>query len=200
VTYFVPEWKMKGGPESKPHAGRFRLSSDHDAIAPWSWTDNPFLGTRELRGLVVVNLILNNWDLKASQNRIYSVPGTPNRWFVVQDVGAALGKTGWPVGSKLNVEDFESQNLIARVDNGRVKFDYHARHRELMADITPADVAWVCALLDQITDKQWDALFAHVGLPGQTSERYIRKIKSKIAEGLATARPTSADHLWTPAK
>ncbi len=112
VMYFVPEWRLKGGPVTRPLSGRFRLSSDHDAISEWSWTDNPFKGTRELRGLVVVNLLLNNWDLKPSQNRIYSVPEPPMRWFVVQDIGASLGKTAWPTGSKLNIADFESQKLI----------------------------------------------------------------------------------------
>jgi hypothetical protein len=192
VMYFVPEWKMKGGPETRPRSGRFRLGSDHRNLGDWSWTDNPFRGTRELRGLVVVNLILNNWDLKPSQNRIYGVEGTPSRWFVVQDVGAALGKTSWPTGSKFDIEDFESQNLVKGVENGRVLFDYHARHRELLEDITTEDVGWVCTLLNTITDQQWDELFRHAAIPGETSARYIRKIKSKINEGLALTRTTSA--------
>jgi hypothetical protein len=195
VMYFVPQWNLKGGPEAKPRGGRFRLSSDHKTVSDWSWTENPFKGTRQLRGLVVVNLMLNNWDLKSSQNRIYSVQTQPNRWFVVQDVGASLGKTSWPVGTKLDIDDFESQNLIEGVENGRVKFDYHARHKELMDDITPEDVTWVCTLLQKITDKQWDDLFAHVGIPGENSARYIRKIKSKINEGLTINRTTSSKRL-----
>ncbi len=195
VVYFVPEWTLKGGPESRPRAGRFRLSSDHRTRGDWSWTENPFKGTRELRGLVVVNLILNNWDLKSSQNRVYEGQEPPNRWFVVQDLGASLGKTAWPTGSKLDIEDFESQNLIQGVENGRVRFDYHARHKELLEDITPGDVAWVCALLNQITDQQWDELFRHVGIPGEISGRYIRKIKSKIDEGLTLNRTTSTKRL-----
>jgi hypothetical protein len=194
AVYFVPEWTLKGGPESRPRAGRFRRS-DHRTRGDWSWTENPFKGTRELRGLVVVNLILNNWDLKSSQNRVYSVQEPPNRWFVVQDLGASLGKTAWPTGSKLDIEDFESQQLIQGVENGRVRFDYHARHKELLEDITPADVAWVCAMLNQITDQQWDELFRHVGIPGEISGRYIQKIKSKIDEGLTLNRTTSTKRL-----
>src|SRR3712207_2376980 len=30
----------------------------------WSWTDNPFKGTREMNGLVVIMALVNNWDLK----------------------------------------------------------------------------------------------------------------------------------------
>jgi hypothetical protein len=186
VVYFVPEWKMKGGPVSKPNSGRFRLSSDHKTDGEWSWIDNPFVGTRQLKGLIVANLIVNNWDVKPSQNRIYTEVGrVPARWFVVQDLGASLGKTGWPVGNRNNIDDFETQKLVLGVQDGRVQFDYHARHKELLTDITPADVVWICRLFDRITDKQWVDLFAGAHLSDETGARYARKIKSKLREGLA---------------
>ena len=185
VVYFVSEWTMKNGPVSRPNSGRFRLSSDHDADGDWSWTDNPFRGTRQLKGLIVANLIINNWDLKPSQNRIYAEVRNPSRWFVVQDIGASFGKTAWPVGNRNNIDDFESQQLVLGVDNGRVQFDYHARHRELLEDITPADVVWVCRLFNRITDRQWADLFAGAAIAPEVGLRYTRKIKSKIQEGLA---------------
>ena len=167
-------------------SGRFRLASDHDADGEWSWTDNPFVGTRQLKGLIVANLIVNNWDLKPSQNRIYTEVGrSPARWFVVQDLGASFGKTGWPVGNRNSIDDFESQRFVLGVENGRVQFDYHARHKELLEDITPADVVWVCQLLNRLTDQQWADLFRGAHLAPETGMRYTRKIKSKIQEGLA---------------
>ena len=183
VVYFVPEWKMTGGPVSAPNSGRFRLASDHKTDGEWSWTDNPFLGTRQLRGLVVANLIVNNWDLKPSQNRVYT--SKAGRWFVVQDLGASLGKTAWPVGNRNNIEDFESQKLVLGVQNGRVQFDYHARHKDLLTDITPADVVWICRLFNRITDRQWTDLFAGAHMSDEAGRRYTQKIKSKIQEGLA---------------
>jgi hypothetical protein len=194
VMYFVPEWKLKDGPEKRPRSGRFRLTSDHHSKGGWSWTNNPFKGTRQLHGLVVANLILNNWDLKSSQNKVYTFDDRPGRWFVVQDLGAALGKTGWPVGTKLNADDFESQQLVLGVENGRVLFDYHARHKELLENITPEDVVWVCTLLKRITDAQWGDLFAHSAIPGDASARFIAKIQSKIREGLAL-RPQTSNRL-----
>jgi hypothetical protein len=186
VVYFVPEWTMKDGPVSKPNSGRFRLSSDHKTDGEWSWTDNPFLGTRQLKGLIVANLIVNNWDIKPSQNRIYTDVGrSPSRWFVVQDLGASLGKTAWPTGNRNNVDDFESQQLVLGVQDGRVQFDYHARHKELLTDITPSDVVWICRLFNRITDKQWRDLFAGAHLSDEAGRRYTLKIKSKIQEGLA---------------
>ena len=185
VVYFVPEWRMKNGPVSRPNSGRFRLSSDHDTDGDWSWTDNPFVGTRQLKGLIVANLIINNWDLKPSQNRVYTEVTSPSRWFVVQDLGASFGKTAWPVGNRNNVDDFETQRLVLGVENGRVQFDYHARHKDLLSSITPADVVWICRLLARITDRQWTDLFAGAAIAPDAGARYARKIKSKIQEGLA---------------
>ena len=192
ILYFVPEWKLKNGPVPKPLGGRFRLSSDHDGIGEWSWSDNPFKGTRELKGLILANLLINNWDLKSSNNKVYSVPtpAGPQRWFVVQDIGASLGKTGWPVGNRNRVEDYERQNFVVGVENGRVQFDYQARHRELLADISSGDVVWIAQLFARITDQQLADAFLAAAIPAATSERYIRKLKSKSQEGLSLSTKT----------
>src|SRR5262245_161211 len=130
ITYYVPEWRMSGGePKDKPAPGRFRLGSDHKSVGEWSWNDNPFVGTRPFHGLIVVNLILNNWDLTASNNRTYKMKTgvRPERWYVVQDVGGSLGKTRWPIGTRNDIDDFESEKLIEGVKEGRVNFTYRAR-------------------------------------------------------------------------
>ena len=30
----------------------------------WSWDDNPFVGTKQLNGLKIVNILLSHWDTK----------------------------------------------------------------------------------------------------------------------------------------
>jgi len=192
TVYYVPDWKLKNGPVPKPLGGRFRFSADHDGIGEWSWSENPFKGTRELKGLILANLLINNWDLKTSNNKIFSVPAAAGaqRWFVAQDIGASFGKTGWPVGNRNSVDDYERQNFVVGVDNGRVQFDYQARHRELLEDITPDDVVWIAQLFARITDTQLADAFVAAEMPAETSERYIRKIKSKIQEGLSLSTTT----------
>lgn len=187
IVYFMPEWTLKNGPVQRPMGGRFRYGHDHKNGGEWSWAENPFVGTREFQGLVITNLLLNNWDVKTSNNRIYEMsPGhTPARWFVAQDLGASLGKTGWPVGNRNNIDDFESQRFVIGVQDGRVQFDYQARHKELLATITPADVLWICGILNRISDQQWSDAFRSAAFPQETGARYIRKLKSKIQEGLA---------------
>jgi hypothetical protein len=188
ALYFSKNWKMEGGRvEHRSVPARFRFEDNYSTDGDWSWHENPYVGTRQFRGLLVANLIVSNWDLKGTNNRIYTVPAAagPRTWFVVQDLGAALGKTKWPTGNRNNIEGFESQNLVKRVENGIVKFDYGARHRELFADITPADVVWAAQLFARLTDKQWSDAFSAAAYPEPIATRYIAKLKSKVKEGLA---------------
>ena len=187
--YLVPNMQLQGGrSEDSGQPARFRAEFGYKSEGDWSWHENPFVGTRPMKGLLVANLILNNWDLKATQNRIYVMKerdGGPARRFVVQDLGAALGKTGWPTGNRNDIDGFEEQNLIKRVENGTVEFDYDARHTELFKDIAPADVVWACRLFARLTDAQWQDAFRAANYPPELSARFIAKLKSKVREGLA---------------
>jgi hypothetical protein len=188
VVHFLPRWNRKGGGPGEGASARFRLQSDHETAGDWSWRDNPFVGTRELKGLLVANLVLNNWDLKDNNNRIYKPEpyrNGPRRWFLMQDVGASLGRSAWPVGNRNDIDSFESQDLITQVEDGAVTFDYRGRHGELLEGITVADVAWVCGLLNRLTDRQWADAFRAATYAPDVAERYVAKIKAKIAEGRA---------------
>jgi len=109
----------------------------------------------------------------------------------VIDLGASLGRTRIvPVsGTRSDAEDFEVQGFIKGVDDkGRVRFDDLGRwHRELFADLTPADVRWTCERLSRITPRQWDDAFRAAGYKGEDSRRFLRKIQEKIAQGMALA-------------
>ena len=188
-TYFVERLLLEGGrQEDNGLQARFRPRAGYTSESDWSWQRNPYVGTQPFKGLIVVNLLLNNWDLKATNNRIYLVSapdGLPTRRFVVQDLGASLGRARWPIGTRNNVDDFEKQRLIDRVENGLVEFDYNGRHRELFSDISPDDVVWACRLLALLTDDQWQDAFRAAHYPDAISQRFITKLKSKIQEGLA---------------
>jgi hypothetical protein len=173
-----------------PPPGRFRLESGHDKEGEWDWRKNPFAGTRPLRGLLVANVVFNNWDLAGNNNRIYRLKkshGGPARWYVVQDVGGALGKASFPMGSRNKIEDFESQDLVKGVANGHVEFDFHSAHASLLDDIEPADVVWACQLISRLSDRQLADAFRAAQYPPEISARYIAKIRQKVKQGLALA-------------
>jgi hypothetical protein len=189
--YLVRHWELAGGPNPGAQAAsRFRPElPSMERIADWSWQQNPFVGTRPFRGLVVLNLLMNNWDLKSTNNKIYRVTdsqGGPERLYVVRDLGASFGRTRiFPYGTRNNVADFESQKFVLGLRDGRVRFDYHGRHRELLADITPEDVIWACELFSRLDERQLDDAFRAAGYEAAERARFVAKLKEKVAEGLA---------------
>jgi hypothetical protein len=204
--YFVENgWRVSGAPgrltaaAGPQYSARFRADLPGRKVeGEWSWYDNPFVGTQPFKGLVVANLLLANWDLKSTNNRIYEVNppiGDASRLFVVQDLGAALGREApklptWTRlralrGSKNNVEDFEKSGFIRRVNGNRVEFEYRGMDKPLVDTVTPADVRWLCGLFGRLTDRQWDDAFRAAGYPDEIRARYIATIKKKIAQGVA---------------
>jgi hypothetical protein len=141
-----------------------------------------------------VNVLLNNWDWKTSNNKIYEIDG--DRVYVVQDLGASLGKTSYPSvlswlpmrglgqGSRNNLEDFEEQGFIERVDGDRVEFVYRGIHQSLLERLTRADVVWAAERMASLTDAQWDDIFRAAGYQEDHRRRYVARIKTKVSEGL----------------
>jgi hypothetical protein len=203
ATYYLPEFTMDGLLGGTHQEARFR--TDLDPWKPgseWSWYENPFVGTQPFRGLIVAQLLLNAWDLKTANNRIYFAADPamrPSRQFIVRDVGSSLGSarqfalfhrlgTRGLQGTKNNIEDFERQGFITSVEGTRVRFDYRGVNDALVNRLSVADVVWTCELFARIPDEHWRAAFraGHYATP--IAERYIRKIKEKIAQGLALRR------------
>lgn len=199
-TYLLEEWTLSGVDAGVKTLGRFRTERDNSAVAgDWSWYENPFVGMQPFAGLVVAQLILSNWDLKTSNNKIYTItdasPG-PRRAYVVRDLGAALGKARQnklyklfrirdKQGSKNDLADFEAQGFIKRVDGNHVEFDYRGLDSSLIEIVSAADVVWACELMSRIPDTHWQAAFRAGAYSPDQTDRYVRKIKEKIAQGLA---------------
>ena len=205
--YYLPSWTLGERPPTasqgipgevegrKASEARFRpkLAALNRLPDIWSWADNPFSGTRELKGLLVILLMLNSTDLKDSNNSIYDVtaalPGapaiTPARWFLVRDLGAALGETGKLYPRRNWLQGFEEHAFITAVSASRVEFDYDGRHQELLAMISPADVQWAARQMSRLTDAQWHDAFRAGNYAPPQADRYISRIREKIDDGLA---------------
>jgi hypothetical protein len=190
-VYYLPRWTLVRDGKRIPQSGaRFRLD-DTKNLGEWSWRKNPFLHTRQLAGLFVYQVMVNNWDVKSQQNALYQYKDKdtegPREQFVVKDLGASLGRTAWPVGgTKADPAGFEEEPFIERVEGNRVHFAYQGAWLEpqLVRSITPEDVRWTAGLLSRLTAKQWSDAFRAAGFGESEANRYIRRLQQKIAEGL----------------
>jgi len=189
-SYFVERWiavekskgALLGGARFRPH--ELGLKS----LGTWSWQQNPFVGTRPYNGLLVLMMILNSTDLKNDNNELYAVEGPRReavaRWFVVKDLGASLGETGRMDPRRGDIDSFEREPFIRRVDAGSVRFGFRGRHQELLARIGVEDVRWMCERVRRITDRQWRDAFRAGNFSDDVASRYIARIRQKVDEGL----------------
>ena len=146
-TYYLPRWRLEGGADAGVKGpARFRPKvSWLEKTGEWSWHRNAFVDTMPFRGLIVLNLMLNNADLRTANNIVDELPQEREgvrRWFVVRDLGASFGATGFIYGTRNDLEGFERHGLhrAARAER-RVEFEDHGRHREPLQRLT----AWMSA-------------------------------------------------------
>jgi hypothetical protein len=203
-VYLVHDWQLDGATgvdAASLRMARFRREDETaQVVGDWSWYENPFVGTQPFQGLVVVNLMLNNWDWKTSNNKIYDLrdaQGGTTRVYVVRDLGASLGKTSFPAflkwtpmrgmgqGSRNDVDGFEQQGFIKEIDGQQVKFHYNGIHRKLVDTITVTDVVWTARLMSRVSEEQWRDAFRAGGFTPAQQQRYVTKLQSKIREALA---------------
>lgn len=192
-VYLLPKWDADTPtPASALLPARFRekdpdlngLTDEGD----WSFYENPFVGSRQLNGLLVMQVIIGNSDLKDSNNARYALK-TPmegaRQWYVTRDLGHSFGRSGTLNAARNDIDAFEASGFIRGLAGGKVQFDYHGRHMKLFDDITPADVRWICERLNRLSDQQWRDAFRAASYEPDIANRFITKIKQKVAEGLA---------------
>jgi hypothetical protein len=173
----------------------------------WDWDDNPFKGTRELNGLKVIMILLNNFDARAANNTILYVRNPRRRrldaQYVVTDLGATLGRSGGLGGkrTKNNLKDFLSTRFVMGVEeDGSVEFDYDTRPTKLgiftifyppyyrgevkkeksMRHIPDVHARWIGTLLSQLTDEQLRDAFRAARYDEATMEGYVTALRERI--------------------
>jgi hypothetical protein len=195
-VYYLGRWNADGSPDPNPQLpARFRETKPDlhglDADGMWSYYRNPFVGTRELNGLLVLQVMLGNSDLKDEQNVLYTLK-TPfegaSRWYVARDLGQSFGRTGVLDAPRGDPKVFEETPFIKGMVEQYVRFDYRGRHGVLVDHMTVQDVRWICEKLQRLTDQQWQDAFRAGGYATETANRFIRRFKQKIEEGLALGK------------
>ena len=210
-SYYFPEIRVEGLPKLT-RGGDFvkgnvvsqvRLEpvrKPEEMIGSWSWSDMPFSGTTEMNGLRIMMALINNWDLKSSNNAIYAVGGEAPH-YVVSDLGATFGKTGG-VGfarTKGDLEDYAKSKFIDEVNAEEVDLKIKSRPFFLLAidpyhynklnsrgdvgkDIPRADARWLGGLLGRLSIEQLRDCFRAAGYSPEEVVGFADAVALRIAE------------------
>lgn len=168
--YFVERVHIEGISGGDVRNVRFERRDDgFKNVGLWTWEKNPFVGTRELDGLKVLMVLLNNWDLKTINNKVIrpsnkSGGDIEERIYYIADLGATFGKTGsfaramlpgdLPAGSKDKPSDFAHQDFIEGVRNGVVQFHYKGKDPSAVKQVRVENAKWMGEMLARLSEAQ----------------------------------------------
>jgi len=192
ITYLVPRVHIptKGWFDNVRFEARPAGVKRH---GEWGWEQNPFTGTRELDGLKVLMVLINNWDLKDENNVILHTAGSGELRYAISDLGATFGKSGGPgffwrlTRSRNEPEDYADTKFIDRVKDGYVDFDFTGKNERLFEKIKVEHARWIGERLTRLSDGQLATLFRSANYTPAETRLLTRVVRSRIEE-LATLK------------
>jgi hypothetical protein len=190
INYLVPTVNIRG--KGVFHNVRFEARPQNiKRDGEWSWNRNPFIGTPELQGLKIMMALLNNWDLKDSNNEILTIRGGADqgqRLYIISDLGATFGKASgvpffWRImRSRNNPDDYQEAKFVDGIKGDRVDLNYHGKNRELFDDIKLEDASWIADWLARLTDRQLSDAFRAANYDRQDIRVLSATVRRRINE------------------
>lgn len=184
IAYLVPKLTIEG----KGTFENVRLEARPKSIDRgdnWAWDENPFTNTQQLQGLKVMMLLINNWDIKDSNNVILSArnqtTGRSELHYIISDLGGSLGKTGGFFSRSRNKpKDFVKSDFIESVDGNVIDFNYGGKSKTLFKNITVDDARWIGRFLSRLSDEQIRDAFRAANYTPEDVESLFQAIKNRI--------------------
>ena len=172
---------------------RLERSTDQKPVKGWDWRKARPEDRRTFNGLRIMMALINNWDLKTSNN---SYSGDE---MMVSDLGATFGKTGnvW-VRSKGDVSDYAEAKFVKKVTPEHVDFVMNSRPFFLVSVIRPVyyiertrmervaqdipieDARALGLRLSQLPRRQIEQCFRDAGYSAQETEGFTNAVLERI--------------------
>lgn len=189
INYLVPRLTIPGKGTFENVRLEARPKSEK-RLEEWKWEENPFIGKPEFDALKVMMVLLNNWDIKNSNNVILlDRKGDRNNLrYVISDLGATFGKTGhvpffWRITrSRNNPDDFEKAKFIDDVDHGLVDFHFGGKKREMFDNIPANRARWIGVWLSRLSEDQIKDAFRAANYSPEEIDILTEAVRSRIGE------------------
>lgn len=189
LDYLAPSVRIEGLNKTLENVRFGARPKEIKRIDDWQWDNNPFIGKREFQGLKIMMALLNNWDIKDSNNKILVVRndnGETELRYIVHDLGATFGKAGgafWKITRSRNDPDaYVKTTFIDKVKNGRVDFHYGGKRSSLFDDITVEDARWMGHWLSQLSDRQLEDAFRAANYKPEEVRLLAGTLRQRIKE------------------
>jgi hypothetical protein len=135
--------------------------------------------------------LINNWDIKDSNNTILVIPGANGEnelQYEVHDLGGTFGKVSHLPRflqfkpDRNNPNAYAKSHLIDKVKDGRVDFHYSVKRKDLFKDISVEDARWVGAQLSRLNDQQLEDAFRAANYTPEQVRIMTAAVRRRVAE------------------
>jgi hypothetical protein len=187
------------GPAGRFKSARFeRRPQGVERRSGWTIQENPFVGSKELSGLILAVALLNNWDFRPGNTAVLRITGAVEEdQYIVSDWGTAFGRMGSGLldnRSRWNLEHFqEDTKFILRADDRIVELYYQADGPE-RARVPLEHARWFSGLASRLTDQHLRQAFVAAG----ASEHEVRGFSARLQARLAELRDATASRSSCP--
>ena len=172
------------GPDGRFSAARFeRRQRDVSNEGRWDLDDNPFAGSRELSGLKILAMLVNNWDARLGNTairRVVGPSGLEDR-YLLSDLGTAFGRM--PGGSiaptRWNVEDYQTSSFIRGLVGDRLVF-CHGLDGAPPLSVPLEHARWLSSLASQLTHAQIRRAFQASGAGSAEIDGFATALIARI--------------------
>lgn len=193
IAYLFPKVKIDGKGEFENVRLEARPANVKRA-GNWMWENNPFQNTPEFRGLKILMVMINNWDMKDDNNEILARRGDNSGKgelrYIISDLGGSFGKTGGFFSrSRNDPEDYVKAKFIEKVNGDVIDFNYGGKNQKLFENITVTDARWLSNLMKRLSDEQIKDAFRAANYSPEEVELLSGALKRRID---ALANPAAA--------
>jgi hypothetical protein len=212
--YFLPEIRVSElpehlnrgqklfAPDGTVHDVRLKRQEKTDEKeGTWKWKHDPFAGQREWNGLRTLMAVINNWDLKDANNKVFLEAG--EQIYEVSDLGASFGANGIVRGhdksrGKGELDEYIHSKFIIREKPQTVDFAtpgrptilalgnprqyiVRLRLRWIGRNIRRSDAKWMGSMLARLSPKQVRDAFRAAGYSDAEVEGFAQVFETRIA-------------------
>lgn len=149
-----------------------------ERLGPWSFQDNSHSSMREVRGMMLVNMWLDNSDIKQFDNNQTLIrenkDGSLERHHIISDLGHSFG---WIFYEK---PEFYFSKMVARNSRREVELNFRSYHTpKVKNNISLADAQWGAKLIADLTRPQLEKATEIGGWPSCIADIYVEKMISR---------------------
>jgi hypothetical protein len=174
-------------------AGNFKSAArlkrwvpDQTIRGDWALDNNPVMAEPGYAVLLLMDVIMANWDAKDSNTKVLAVPddGGETDWYMVGDYGACFGKMGGRTShSKYRLKDFlVNPPVISALTGEAVFLEYKGRNASSHAVVPIEGARFFAARAANLTLAQIEDAFRAANASESERRGFARAVFKRIQE------------------